>query len=275
MKAVLTIAGSDSSGGAGLQADLKTFAACGVYGASVVTAITAQNTVGVRAIVPVPLEAVASQIDAVADDIQIDATKLGMLATADIVRTVTAAIERWSFRNVVLDPVMLATSGEPLLSRDGVAALRSDLVRLASVVTPNAAEAAVLAGLPVVTARDARVAAERILALGAGAVVVTGGHLEETDAIDVLVDRTGCWQFSGPRVGAGSTHGTGCTFAAALAANLALGRSLRESTEEAKRYVAAALAHCLSIGHGRGSLDHFWKLRPRDQAASPEGCILS
>jgi hydroxymethylpyrimidine/phosphomethylpyrimidine kinase len=271
MTTVLTIAGSDSSGGAGLQADLKTFASCGVYGASVVTAITAQNTVGVRAILPIPPETVASQIDAVAEDIQIDATKLGMLATVDIVRTVVARIERWSLQRVVLDPVMLATSGEALLSRDAVAVLRSDLVRLATVVTPNAAEAAVLAEMPVVTARDASLAAERILALGAGAVIVKGGHLDETDAIDVLVDRSGCYQLSGPRVNTNSTHGSGCTFAAALAANLALGRSIRESAGEAKKYVAAALLHGLSIGHGQGTFNHFWNLRTRDPAASAEG----
>ena len=264
MKIALTIAGSDSSGGAGVQADLKTFAACGVYGASVVTAITAQNTVGVRAIHPVPPDMVASQIDAIAEDIHIDATKLGMLATVDIVRTVVASIERWSLRNIVVDPVMLATSGEALLARDAVTLLRSDLLRLATVVTPNAAEAAVLAEMPVVTARDARVAAERILALGARAVIVTGGHLDEADAIDVLLDPSGCHQLSNARVKTSSAHGSGCTFAAAVAANLALGGSILESAEEAKRYVTAALQHSLSIGHGQGLLDHFWNLRTRN-----------
>lgn len=260
MKTALTIAGSDSSAGAGLQADLKTFAACGVYGVSVVTAITAQNTVGVRAIHAIPSDIVTSQIDAVADDIPVDATKTGMLATAEIVRVVVASIERWSLGNVVVDPVMQATGGEALLSPDAVALVRSDLLRLATVVTPNAAEAAALAEMPVVTVRDARRAAERILALGARAVIVKGGHLDEAEAIDVLVDHSGVHQLSGPRVKTPSTHGSGCTFAAAIAANLALGRSVRESAERAKRYVSAALEHGLSLGHGHGPFDHFWSM---------------
>ena len=263
MKTVLTIAGSDSSAGAGVQADLKTFAASGVYGTSVITAITAQNTVGVRSIFPMPAEIVVSQLDAVADDIEIHATKIGMLATIDIVRAGRTGIERWSLRNIVLDPVMIATSGEPLLSDEGVALLRSDLVRLAAVVTPNAAEAAVLAGIPVLTAADACLAAQRIFALGPRAVIVKGGHLDEVNAIDVLLDESGCHQLTGPRVKTSSTHGGGCTFAAAVAANLALGRTVRQSAEEAKKYVTGALQHGLSIGQGHGPLDHFWSLRLR------------
>ena len=261
MKIALTIAGSDSSAGAGLQADLMTFAACGVYGTSVVTAVTAQNTVGVRAIHALPSDIVTSQIDAIAEDMQIDATKLGMLATAEIVRAVVAGLERWALGRVVLDPVMLSTSGEALLSRDAVALLRSDLLRLATVVTPNAAEAAVLAEMPVVTVPDACQAAECILALGARAVIVKGGHLDEAEAIDVLLDHSGVHQLSAPRVKTRATHGSGCTFAAAIAANLALGRSVRASAEEAKRYVTAALQHGLSIGHGPGPFDHFWRSR--------------
>ena len=263
MKIALTIAGSDSSAGAGVQADLKTFAAHGVYGTSVVTAITAQNTLGVRTIHVVPSEIVVSQIDAVADDIEIHATKIGMLASAGIVRAVATGIERWSLRNVVLDPVMMATSGDSLLSDDALALMRSELLRLTTIVTPNAAEAAVLAGMQVVTAADACRAAEKILALGPQAVIVKGGHLEETQAIDVLVDQSGCHQLSGPRVDTRSTHGTGCTYAAALAANLALGRSVHESAEEAKTYVTLAMQHELAIGHGQGLLDHFWALRLR------------
>lgn len=259
----LTIAGSDSSAGAGVQADLKTFAAHGVYGTSVVTAITAQNTVGVRTIHVVPSDIVVSQIDAVADDIEIHATKIGMLASAGIVQAVATSIERWSLRNVVLDPVMMAKSGDSLLSDDALALMRSELLRLTTIVTPNAVEAAVLAGMQVVTAADACRAAEKILALGPRAVIVKGGHLEETQAIDVLVDHSGCHQLSGPRVHTRSTHGTGCTFAAALAANLALGRAVRESAEEAKRYVSLALQHGLAIGHGHELFDHFWALRFR------------
>lgn len=254
----LTIAGSDSSAGAGLQADLKTFAAHGVYGISVVTAITAQDTSGIQAVYEVPSEIVASQIDAVANDIEIHATKIGMLATAAIVREVVRAIERRSLSNIVLDPVMIATSGELLLSREAIPIVRSDLLRLATVVTPNAAEAALLAEMPVTTAAEARQAAERIIALGARAVIVKGGHLREAEAVDVLMDESGCHELRGPRVETGSTHGTGCTFAAAVAANLALGRPLRESAEQAKTYVTAALRHRLAIGHGRGLLDHFW-----------------
>jgi hydroxymethylpyrimidine/phosphomethylpyrimidine kinase len=258
VQTALTIAGSDSGAGAGLQADLKTFAAHRVYGTSVVTAVTAQNTSSVRAIFEVPVEVVTSQIDAVAADIEIHATKIGMLATAAVLRAVARALERWSLANVVLDPVMIATGGEPLLSRDAIPIMRSELLRLATVVTPNAAEAALLAEMPVTTAADARRAAERILAQGPRAVIITGGHLQEVEAIDVLMDASGCHELRVPRVETGATHGTGCTFAAAVAANLALGRSLRDSAEQAKRYVTGALQHRLAIGHGRSPLDHFW-----------------
>ena len=258
MRTALTIAGSDSSAGAGLQADLKTFAAHGIYGTSVVTAVTAQNTSGIQAIYEVPSEIVSSQIDAVASDIAIHATKIGMLATAAVVQAVVRALERWSLPNIVLDPVMIATSGERLLSRESIPIMKSDLLRLAAVVTPNAAEAAILAEMPVTTVADARQAAERIVALGAQAVIVTGGHLQETEAVDLLVDESGFHELRGPRVETGPTHGTGCTFAAAVAANLALGRSLRASAEQAKTYVAAALRHPLAPGRGRGLLDHFW-----------------
>jgi hydroxymethylpyrimidine/phosphomethylpyrimidine kinase len=263
MPTALTIAGSDSSAGAGVQADLKTFAAHGVYGTSVVTAITAQNTLGVRSIHLIPSEIVVSQIDAVADDLEIHATKIGMLASADIVRAVARGIERWSLRKVVLDPVMMAKSGDSLLSDDALALMRSELLHLTTIVTPNAAEAAVLAGMQVVTADDACRAAAKILALGPQAVIVKGGHLKEPQAIDVLVDHSGCHQLSGPRVDTRSIHGTGCTFAAALAANLARGRSIGESAEEAKRYVTLTMRHALAIGQGHGLLDHLWTLRLR------------
>jgi len=261
MRTALTIAGSDSSAGAGIQADLKTFAAHGVYGMSVVTAVTAQNTTGVRAIHEIPAEVVVSQIDAVADDIEIHATKIGMLATIAIVRAVIVSLGRWSLPNIVLDPVMIAKSGDPLLSHDAIALVRSDLLPLAAVVTPNAAEAAALADMPVTTAADARRAAERIRRLGPRAVIVKGGHLNEIDAVDVLLDEAGYHELRRPRVDTRATHGTGCTFAAAIAANLALGGSLHESADQAKQYVTAALHHGLAIGHGQGPLDHFWRLR--------------
>lgn len=259
----LTIAGSDSSGGAGAQADLKTFAAHGVYGTSAITAITSQNTVGVRAIHELPADVVISQIDAVAEDLDIHATKTGMLASKAIVKAVVALLERRALPNVVVDPVMVAKSGDSLLSQDALDAVQYDLLRLATVVTPNAAEAAVLADMPVITVADARRAAERIRERGSRAVIVKGGHLGDKDAVDVLVDEKGYHELRGPRIQTRATHGTGCTFAAAIAANLALGCSLRESADRAKQYVTGALQHGLAIGHGHGPLNHFWFLQLR------------
>lgn len=254
----LTIAGSDSCGGAGIQADLKTFAAHGVYGASAITAITSQNTLGVQAIHELPAEVVVSQIEAVVEDLEIQATKTGMLASKPIVKAIVALLERRSLPNVVVDPVMIAKSGDSLLSREALDVVQYELLRLATVVTPNAAEAAVLADMPVITVADARRAAERILELGSRAVIVKGGHLGDQDAVDVLVDERGYHELRGRRLQTQATHGTGCTFAAAIAANLALGCSLRESADRAKQYVTAALQHGLPIGHGHGPLNHFW-----------------
>jgi hydroxymethylpyrimidine/phosphomethylpyrimidine kinase len=256
--AALTIAGSDSGGGAGIQADLKTFAAHGVYGTCAVTAVTAQNTTGVRLIHELPADVVAAQIDAVLDDIEIHAVKIGMLASAAIVRAVVTRLSDRPQANVVLDPVIAATSGARLLTPEAVAILRSDLLPLARVVTPNAEEAGVLTGLTVSGVADARRAAERLRALGASAVIVTGGHLDERDAVDVICDDSGCLELRGPRVEARPSHGTGCTFAAAVAANLAHAHPLRASAELAKHYVADALRHTVAIGRGRSPLDHFW-----------------
>jgi hydroxymethylpyrimidine/phosphomethylpyrimidine kinase len=259
MPTALTIAGSDSGGGAGIQADLKTFAAHRVYGTSAITALTAQNTRGVTATFPVPSDFVIAQIETVAADIKIDAVKTGMLATAAIVEAVAATIEELDLPKVVVDPVMVAKGGDRLLDEDAVSAIRTELLRRALIVTPNAHEAAVLSGSRVETLDDARTAAERIASLGARAVVVKGGHLATEHAVDLVWDGHEFHELSAPRLVTTSTHGTGCTFAAAIAANLALGRSLLDAVREAKTYVIGAIGQAPGIGHGHGPLEHFWK----------------
>ncbi len=259
MHTALTIAGSDSGAGAGIQADLKTFAAHGVYGTSAVTAVTAQNTLGVTAIQALPADIVTAQIEAVAGDIGADAVKTGMLANAAIVEAVAAAIDTLDLANVVVDPVMIAKGGDRLLEEEAVAAMKSELLPRALVVTPNAREAEVLAGMTITSLEAAREAAKRIRALGPAAVIVKGGHLPGPEAIDLLYDGHEFVEFRGPRLEAANTHGTGCTFAAALAANLALGRPLREATERAKHYVQGAIVSGFAVGHGHGVLDHFWR----------------
>jgi hydroxymethylpyrimidine/phosphomethylpyrimidine kinase len=261
VRAALTIAGSDSGGGAGIQADLKTFAALGVYGTSAITAITAQNTVGVTATEPLTADLVIAQIEAVAGDIDLHATKTGMLATAAIVEAVSATIKELELPLVVVDPVMLAKSGDRLLDSDAVQAMRVELLPCARVVTPNIPEAEVLSGLSIRSIEDAREAARRIHALGAGAVIVKGGHGHGPDVVDVLFDGGRFIEFCTPRIETRNTHGTGCTFAAAVAAHLALGCSLAEATERAQVYVAGAIRHALAIGRGHGPLDHFWQTR--------------
>jgi hydroxymethylpyrimidine/phosphomethylpyrimidine kinase len=257
--AALTIAGSDSSGGAGIQADLKTFAALGVYGTSAITAITAQNTTGVTAVLNLPADLVTAQIEAVAGDIQLHATKTGMLGTAAIVEAVAAAIKELDLPMVVVDPVMLAKSGDRLLDDDGVTALVAELLPQARVVTPNIPEAEVLSGLAIRSLDDARAAARRIHQLGAAAVIVKGGHGEGAELVDLLFDGHAFAEFRTARVHTSSTHGTGCTFASALAAFLARGQSLAEATRAAQAYVVGAVRHGLAVGHGHGPLDHFWQ----------------
>jgi hydroxymethylpyrimidine/phosphomethylpyrimidine kinase len=268
MHTALTIAGSDSGGGAGIQADLKTFAAHGVYGASAITAVTAQNTLGVMAALPLPADIVAAQIEAVAGDIGIHAAKTGMLATAAIVEAVAAAIETLEIPLVVVDPVMVAKSGAPLLADEAVATVKSELLRRAHVVTPNVMEAEVLSGLSIRTLADARRAAEAIMALGPAAVIVKGGHLEGPEAVDVLFDGHCFIELRAPRLESRNTHGTGCTFSAAITANLALGHALAEAAQRAKQYLTGAIRHGLAIGHGHGPLHHFWR---QDPAIGPGG----
>jgi len=260
MHTALTIAGSDSGGGAGIQADLKTFAAHGVYGTSALTAITAQNTVGVTAIQALAADLVTAQIEAVANDIGADAVKTGMLANAAIIEAVAAAIESCDLPRVVVDPVMLAKSGDALLEPEAVAALRAKLLPLALVVTPNVPEAEVLAGMPIPSLKEVRRAARRIREMGPQAVVVKGGHLDGEAIVDVFWDGQELVELTGPRVTGTSTHGTGCTFASAIAANLALGVPLASAVEAAKAYVAGAIRHAPAIGRGHGPLHHFWQL---------------
>jgi hydroxymethylpyrimidine/phosphomethylpyrimidine kinase len=258
IRVALTIAGSDSGGGAGVQADLKTFAALGVYGTSAITAITAQNTVGVIVAEPLRADLVTAQIEAVAGDIEIHATKTGMLATAAVVEAVAAAITELDLPMVVVDPVMLAKSGDRLLDDDAIQAMRAELLPRAFVVTPNIPEAEVLTGRIIRSLDEARDAARRIQALGPTAVVVKGGHAAGDEVVDVLFDGEQLIEFRTPRILTRNTHGTGCTFASAIAAHLALGHSIAEATGRAQAYVAGAIRHGLAIGHGHGPLDHFW-----------------
>lgn len=259
MATALTIAGSDSGGGAGVQADLKTFAAHGVYGLSAIAALTAQNTEGVTGVHQVPPAFVVAQIDAVADDILIHAVKTGMLATPEVVEAVADAITRRALPNLVVDPVMVAKSGHRLLTDAAVDLVRRRLLPLAHVVTPNRMEAEVLLGIPVRTRDDAREAARRLVDLGAAAAVVKGGHFDDEQVVDLLYDGAAFHEFRHERQQTRHTHGTGCTFAAALAANLALGRGLDAAVGRTVEYVAGAIRHGLPIGSGHGPVDHFWR----------------
>jgi len=261
MQTALTIAGSDSSAGAGVQADLKTFAAFGLYGVTAITAITAQSTRGVEAVAPLAADLVTAQIEAVAGDFTIAATKIGMLATAAIVEAVAAAIEELELPLVVVDPVLVSTSGDRLLDDDGMDAVRKLLLPLARVVTPNVAEAEALSGVRITSADTLCEAARRLHKLGARGVVITGGHASGATVEDVVFDGNRFHEHRVARVDSGHTHGTGCTFASAVAAGLALGHELPEAAARAQEYVAGAIAHAPGLGHGRGPLDHFWELR--------------
>ncbi len=257
LQVALTIAGSDSGGGAGIQADLKTFHRFGVFGTSAITAITAQDTRGVHAVHPVPLEVVIAQIDAVIDDLAPAAVKSGMLATRALVDGVAEALARHSVPAFVLDPVMVATSGDRLLDADAVAAVGTRLVPLATLVTPNTDEAALLIDRPVETVAHLRSAARALVELGAGAALVKGGHLEGTEAVDVLWDGHSETVWRHPRLDTLHTHGTGCTLSAAVTAGLALGRPLVRAVDDAIEFVARALISAPGLGHGHGPLDHF------------------
>jgi hydroxymethylpyrimidine/phosphomethylpyrimidine kinase len=254
MKTALTIAGSDSGGGAGIQADLKTFTAHGVFGLSAVTAVTAQNTLGVAAWQAIPADLVTAQIEAVAGDIGVDGVKTGMLATAAIVEAVAATIVSLDLPRVVVDPVMIAKGGARLLDDEAVGAMRAELIPRAYLVTPNAAEAAVLAGISVRTLDDAREAAKRIAALGPGAVIVKGGHLASVDAVDIFYDGRDFVELRSERIKTRHTHGTGCTLSSAIAANLALGLPLADAVKKAKIYLTEAIRRAPGLGRGHGPL---------------------
>jgi hydroxymethylpyrimidine/phosphomethylpyrimidine kinase len=255
----MTIAGSDSGGGAGIQADLKTFAALGVYGTSVVTAITAQNTLEVISVHEVPTQIVASQMEAVLSDIGADAVKTGMLSSSAIIETVARELERHGVGRLVVDPVMVSKSGDRLLREDALEALRTRLLPMATVVTPNVLEAEVLAEIEIRNTVDVLEAARRIVALGVQAVVVKGGHLPGP-AVDRLYDGRNFQEFTAPRIETTSTHGTGCTFASAVAAGLAKGLELPEAVALAKEFVTAALKSAYPMGQGHGPLNHFFGL---------------
>ncbi len=259
---VLSIAGSDSGGGAGIQADLKTFAALGCFGMTALTALTAQNTLGVRAIHAVPLDMLHAQIDAVVEDIGVDAVKIGMLHSAATVQAVAAAIDRHRLERVVLDPVMVATSGATLIDREAIEVLVTQMFPRAALVTPNLDEAALLVRRPLATEDDMHVAARELLARGAQAVLLKGGHLAGDTVSDLLLaqDAHPLW-LRGPRIPSANTHGTGCTLSSAIAAHLARGASLEDAVRAARDYVRGALAAGAPVrtGGGSGPLNHAWQ----------------
>ena len=261
----MTIAGSDSGGGAGIQADLKTFAALGVFGTSAITVITAQNTLAVTNVFEMPTSLVADQIDAIMADIGTDSVKTGMLSNLDIVGTVAERLAYYKLPIVVIDPVMVATSGNRLLREDAVDAMRSVLVPMATVVTPNSREASVLTGIEIDTVDDLGYAAKMLVdELGAQNAVVKGGHLEGP-ATDVLYDGSDFFTYTSERIETTSTHGTGCTFASAIAASLAKGLNVRDAVQEGKDYVTAAIRASFPMGQGHGPLNHLHKLWADDE----------
>ena len=256
----LTIAGSDSSGGAGIQADLKTFGALGVYGASVITALTAQSTRGVTAIHDVPVDFIAAQLDAVFTDLDIGAVKIGMLSQVAAIQTVAEGLARFEAQNIVLDPVMVATSGDRLLAVESIAALRRELIPRALVVTPNLHEAAALTDAPLAhNEQEMEAQARQILALGPRNVLIKGGHGESEESVDLLIGESGVIRLVAPRINTRNTHGTGCTLSSAIAAGLAKGLDLVAAARAAKTYVTQAIAAAdrLTVGHGHGPLNHF------------------
>jgi hydroxymethylpyrimidine/phosphomethylpyrimidine kinase len=263
----VTIAGSDSGGGAGIQADLKTFSALGVYGASVIAALTAQNTRGVTAIHDVPADFVTAQIDAVFSDLAVSAVKIGMLSQPAAIEAVAVGLARYRMTNVVLDPVMVAGSGDKLIAAEAVAVLRRVLIPKALVITPNLPEAAALLDAPVAESEDEMQAqAERLLSLGARAVLIKGGHGKGAESVDLLVEPNAVTRLTANRISTKNTHGTGCTLSSAIAAGLAKGMPLIESARAAKTYITAAIeaADTLTIGHGHGPVHHFhawWGVR--------------
>jgi hydroxymethylpyrimidine/phosphomethylpyrimidine kinase len=256
----LTIAGSDSSAGAGIQADLKTFAAFGVYGASAITALTAQNTKGVTGVHQVPADFVTAQIDAVFGDLDVKAVKIGMVSQRAVIEAIVAGLARWSPRHIVLDPVMVATSGDRLLAPDAIEALRTSLIPRASLMTPNLPEAAALLDEQVASREtDIERQGKRLLAMGCGAVLIKGGHGKGAESIDYLFREDGVVALAAPRIATKNTHGTGCSLSSAIAAGLAKGDDLETAVRRAKAWISAAIAAAdrLNVGHGHGPIHHF------------------
>ena len=260
MNTALTIAGSDSSGGAGIQADLKTFAAHGVYGMSVITSVTSQNTQGVFSVYDIPSETVASQLDAVFTDIYPDSVKIGMVSSAEIIETIAEKLKEYNAKNIALDTVMVSTSGHALLQKDAVDALTSLLFPLADVITPNLHEAQILCGFDIRNENDMIKAAKTIFAKYGVCVLLKGGHLANTSN-DLLFDGIVTW-FEGDRIDNPNTHGTGCTLSSAIAANIAMGYDMKTSVKNAKNYITGALLDMLDLGKGSGPLNHMYKINP-------------
>jgi hydroxymethylpyrimidine/phosphomethylpyrimidine kinase len=259
--AVLTIAGSDSSGGAGIQADLKAMSANGVFGMSVLTSITAQNTCGVSAVFHLPASIIEAQLEAIFSDIPVAVAKTGMLATSEIVATVSRRLAKHPMEHLVVDPVMVAKGGYPLLEQDAIAIVKAELLPQASLVTPNIYEAEILSGMSIQTLADARVAAKAIYRLGCKHVLIKGGHLPEQPGTDLLYDGRFFRMYTGEFIQTSTTHGTGCTFASAIAAHLAKGKLIPDAIEAAKHYTTEAIRHGLALGKGHGPTDHFYFLQ--------------
>jgi hydroxymethylpyrimidine/phosphomethylpyrimidine kinase len=259
----LTIAGSDSGGGAGIQADLKTFQELKVFGMSALTAVTAQNTLGVQGVYPLSVEAVKQQIESIGTDLGTDAVKTGMLFSSEIIQAVAEKIKQFGWKNIVVDPVMIAKGGAPLLQDEAVSALKNDLLPLATVITPNIPEAEVLTEMTIRTLEDRQKAAKRLHELGVKYVVIKGGHDEgESEAVDLLYDGEEFSYFKSRRVETKHTHGTGCTFAAAITAELAKGSNVKEAVQTAKDFIQAAIENELGIGNGHGPTNH-WAYREK------------
>lgn len=263
MKTALTIAGSDPSGGAGLQADLKTFAAHGIYGMSVITSVTSQNTKGVTGVFDIPTNTVASQLDAVFTDIFPDSVKIGMLSTAEIIGTIAGKLTEYKAKNIVLDTVMVSTSGHTLLQPDAADALTSRLFPLADIITPNLYEAQILCGFKILSKNDMLKAAEYIYNKYNINVLVKGGHLAGTSS-DLMYNGSAVW-FDGERIDNNNTHGTGCTLSSAIAANLAKGLDIQSAVRAAKDYITGALNDMLDLGHGSGPLNHMYRYFPNQK----------
>ncbi|MCM3402516.1 bifunctional hydroxymethylpyrimidine kinase/phosphomethylpyrimidine kinase [Cytobacillus oceanisediminis] len=268
----LTIAGSDSGGGAGIQADLKTFQELGVFGMSALTAVTAQNTKGVQGVYPLTAEAVSAQIQSIGEDLRPDAVKTGMLFSADIIESVSNEIVRYGWKNVAIDPVMIAKGGASLLQNEAILAMKKHLIPLSLVITPNIPEAEVLTDIRIRSLEDKREAAKKLHHLGAKNVIIKGGHDEAKDiAADLLFDGERFSEFKSSRIQTANTHGTGCTYSAAITAGLADGLTVPEAVDRAKKFIQAAIENDLGIGSGHGPTNH-WAFNKRKKEAEVYGC---